>query len=264
MSPVASTDSVQQDIDTLVATSCSWGLKINVKKCAVLRFSRQIDPNPPSYMLGTHALPNASSAVDLGVTVDTSMKFHSHVQSVAQKASGLSYSLLKSTVCRSRDFMIFLLTTHIRPVLEYCSCLWVTDYVGDLRQLENVQRRWTKKIDGLSSLSYSERLKSLKLYSIQGRLLRADLIQYWKILHGKSCIPPGEIFQLSPATRTRGHQFKLFYPTVNTDVRKRFFSVRRIHIWNSLPALAVCVQDLCAFKRMLDVHIHDMLYAFND
>ena len=258
------THSIQQDISLLAATSLSWGLKLNVKKCAVLHFSRHSDQTSPLYVLGNHSLPNTLSAVDLGVIIDTSLKFHSHVQSVAQKANRLAYSLLKSTVCRSREFMIFLLTTHIRPILEYCSCLWATDYVGDLRLLENIQRRWTKQIDGIKSLSYSERLATLQLYSVQGRLLRADLIQYWKILNRKSCISPGDIFLLSPETRTRGHRLKLFYPTINTDVRKRSFSVRRIHIWNSLPALAVCAQDLSTFKRMLDEHIHDMLYAFNE
>ena len=170
--------------------------------------------------------------------------YYSHVQSIAHKASGLSHSLLKATVCRSKEFMIFLLVTHIRPVLEYSSCLWYTGYVNDMRLLEKVQRRWTKQIEGLSALSYADRLKFLNLYSVQGRLLRADLLQYWKILNGRSSIVPTDIFQLSPETRTRGHRLKLFCPTVRTDVRKRFFSVRCLNVWNSLPASAVCAPDL--------------------
>ena len=67
-------------------------------------------------------------------------------------------------------------------------CLWNTGYAEDLRKLERVQRRWTKQVEGLGELPYSERLRQLKLYSVQGRLLRADLIQYWRILHGKSSI----------------------------------------------------------------------------
>ena len=74
--------------------------------------------------------------------------------------------------------VLFLLMAHIRPVLEYDSCLWNTKFVGDLRKLERVQRRWTKHIEGLRDLSYEERLGELGLYSVQGRLTRADLIQY--------------------------------------------------------------------------------------
>ncbi len=47
--------------------------------------------------------------------------------------------------------------------------------------LEQVQRRWTKKINGFVHYSYSDRLCRLNLYSVKGRLLGADLIQVWKI-----------------------------------------------------------------------------------
>ena len=89
----------------------------------------------------------------------TDVKFHGHVQSVAHKAGGLAENLLKSTVCRTPRFMLLLLTTHIRPILEYCSCVWNTGYVQDIYLLERVQRRWTKHIDGMEGFSYGERLK---------------------------------------------------------------------------------------------------------
>ena len=260
--PTTPVDAVQRDIDVLHSTALSWGLQINVRKSVVLRFPR---PQPgrtlPAYTLEGLALPTADTAADLGVTVDTDLKFHSHVQSIAHKASGLSHSLLRSTVCRSKEFMVFLLKTHIRPIMEYSSCLWHTGYLSDLRLLENVQRRWTTQIDGLRELSYPARLNALNLYSVQGRLRRADLIQYWKILNGRSTISPADMFHLAPETRTRGHRLKLFCPTVRTDVRKRFFSIRCLHIWNSLPASAACAPNLAQFKRMLDVHMRDMLFS---
>ena len=61
------------------------------------------------YTLDGLVLPTADTATDLGITVNTELKFHSHVQSIAHKASGFSHSLLKATVCRSKEFMIFLL-----------------------------------------------------------------------------------------------------------------------------------------------------------
>ena len=33
--------------------------------------------------------------------------------------------------------------------------------------------------------NYYERLKKLHLFSFYGRLLRADIIKYWKIFHGE-------------------------------------------------------------------------------
>ena len=256
---------VQNDINVLQKTSLSWGLHINIQKCAVLHFSRSpANLTMPTYTLNGNLIPIANKATDLGVTVDTDMKFHNHIMSTAHKAGGVAESLLKSTVCRSPAFMLFLLTSHIRPILEYCSCLWNTGYVQDIRLLERVQRRWTRHIDGMAGLSYGERLRALNLYSVQGRLLRSDIIQYWKILNGHSCITPSDLFQRPPHSRTRGHCQKLFPPITETDTRKRFFSVRCIALWNSLPRDAVCAPNVNSLKRVLDTCINDLLYSYPD
>ena len=260
---LSSTAQVQTDIDTLHSTAASWGLKMNSKKCAVLRFSKnRASAVPPVYFIDGHHIPSVESHVDLGVTVDCHLKFHEHARSVVHKASGLAQSFLRSTVCRSREFMLFLLITHLRPVLEYGSCVWNTGYLEDLRTLENVQRRWTKQIEGLSTLSYADRLRSLNLYSCQGRLMRADLIQCWKIFNGKSCITPVDLFCLPPQARTRGHCHRIFPTCTRSDVRKRFFTVRCIAAWNSLPAEAVCAPDVTSFKGMLEAHARERLFAF--
>ena len=261
--PTVPTTTVQRDIDTLHSRAASWCLKMNPSKCAVLRFTRsRANVEPPVYFLGDQQIPFVERHADLGVIVSSDLKFHEHIRDVVRKASGLATSFLKSSVCRSPDFMMFLLTTHIRPVIEYCSCLWHTGYLEDLRALENIQRRWTKHIDGLDTLSYGERLQSLKLYSVQGRLMRADLIQCWKIFSGNSPISPDDLFDRPPQERTRGHRHKIFPTITHTDVRKRFFSVRCIPAWNALPADVACSSSLANFKKKLDGCMHDALHAY--
>ena len=55
-------------------------------------------------------------------------------------------------------------------------------YIGDIKFLERIQRRWTRAVSGLSDLPYSERLRRLDLFSYQGCLLRSDLMWVWKIM----------------------------------------------------------------------------------
>ena len=252
---------IQNDIKVLNFTSNSWGLKINREKCAVLRFSRNFkDLVPPSYSLENRPIPVCKSHGDLGVTVDTELKFHEHIGTAAHKASGLCHSFLKSTVCRSPDFMLFLLKTHIRPLIEYASCVWNTGYRTDLLKLERVQRMWTKQIDNMQDLTYEERLSELELFSVQGRLLRADLIMYWKIFHGKSCIKPEMVFAQPRRSSTRGHCYKIHVPRVALDVCQRSFSNRCISIWNSLPGCVVTAPALTSFKRGLVNAIGEKLY----
>ena len=78
--------------------------------------------------------------------------------------------------------MIAIPKLHIRLILEFGSTVRNIGYLGDLRLLESVQRRWTKHIDGLVDLAQADHLKALNLHSVQSRLLRADL-KCWKIFH---------------------------------------------------------------------------------
>ena len=80
---------VQSDIDVLYSTSLSWGLQMNPKKCAVLRFSRPYsDLAPAEYLMNGDAIPSVKLHLDLGVLVDTDLKFHDHIRSAVHKAGG--------------------------------------------------------------------------------------------------------------------------------------------------------------------------------
>lgn len=113
-------------------------------------------------------------------------------------------------------------------------------------------------------LTYDERLKKLDLYSVQGRLLRADIIQYWKIFHGQSRIKPEDLFTQPLHSNTRGHRFKIHVPRVSLDVRKRSFSYRCVAIWNGLPDEVVASADLNSFKMALANTIHSKLYEYSE
>ena len=82
------------------------------------------------------------------------LKFHDHIGSVVHKAFRLCHSFLKSTVCGSPEFMLLLLKTHIRPLMEYASCVWNTWCKEDLLKLEQVQMMWTRGIDSLQDETY--------------------------------------------------------------------------------------------------------------
>ena len=245
---------VQRDIDALVHTSKSWGLEMNVSKCVCLRFcSRALDAQhvgDSPYTVGSKSIRFASSHSDLGVTIDRSLKFHDHIRRSANVCNALTTNIFSCTLNREAEFLINIYKSHIRPKLEYCSPLWNVGYMGDLRVLERVQRRWTRAVLGLEDLSYGDRLSRLNLFSFQGRLLRADLILVWKIFNNKCAISPEQVFVMDTSF-TRGHNFKLYLPRTNLEVRKRFFSVRVIHSWNSLANDTVCSTSLNVFKCLL-------------
>ena len=157
--------------------------------------------------------------------------------------------------------MVTLFVTHIRPILVYCSCVWNVGYSRDTSLIESVQRGWTKNFDRLQGLNYKERLKSLKLFLIKGWLLRSDLIKYWKII---CCDVAGcdltVLFQRSLEERTRGHRCRLVMPCCNTDVRKHFFNVHCIKVWNEFPGRIVEAGSFSTFKALLAEYLRDVLF----
>ena len=251
--PENNTTNFQEDIDLLQETAASWGLSMNLKKCAVMRFQRRYQDSlqRPNYYLNGGQLPWTHSHTDLGVTIDDNLKFHEHVRVAARKAGAVAHNFLKATVCREPDFMIHILVTHIRPVLEYASVVWNTGYREDARRLEAVQRLWTRHVKGLEGQEYGERLKSLDLFSVTGRLLRIDLIKCWKIFHGLSPIEPTDFWDIATDQRTRGNRFKIKVRRCQLDATTRLFSTRVISSWNSLPDWVVSSSSLAEFKSAL-------------
>ena len=170
---------LQSDLDRVCAVAKSWNLRLNIDKCVVMRFGACNAGNnlDCSYNLDGQLLKFVTSQRDFGVLVYSRLHFHDHVCKVVRKARGLSSELLQSTICCSSVFMVSLFVSHIRSNMDFCSNVWNVGYLGDVRLLESVQRRWTREITSISHLTYVEKLKALELLSIFGRLLRADLIK---------------------------------------------------------------------------------------
>lgn len=61
--------------------------------------------------------------------------------------------------------------------LEDRTQFWYTHFKNDFEKLNRVQKGFTKTVQGLENLHYSERLKKLNLFSLSKRRLRDDLIK---------------------------------------------------------------------------------------
>ncbi|KAK4828807.1 hypothetical protein QYF61_000864 [Mycteria americana] len=103
--------------------------------------------------------------------------------------------------------------------------------------LEWVQRRATKMIRGLEHLSYEDRLRDLGLFSLEKTRLRGDLIKDGDKLFSRAC-----------CNRTRGNCFKRKEGRFRLDIRKKFFTMRVVKHWNSLPGEVVAAPSLETFK----------------
>ena len=100
---------------------------------------------------------------DLGVYIDPKLKFKNHIKNTVKKSSFTSYKILKNFTFRKANILVPLFKTLVRPILEYGNVIWANGIKKYMTKIENVQRKFTKHISGMSKLPYEERLRKIKL-----------------------------------------------------------------------------------------------------
>ena len=190
---------------------------------------------------------------DLGVTIDEHLSFSKHINNIARKAHARCSLIMKCFQSKRLDCLVKAYVTYVRPLLEYNSPVWSPHWAKDIRTLERVQKRFSKKLPALHDLSYSERLERLGLERLEARRIRADLVLTYKIVSGLSELTLSDFFTLSNVTQTRGHMYKLCMPKFRTDVRKYCFCFFFVAIWNDLPADKINFNSLASFTRTLSL-----------
>jgi len=129
--------------------------------------------------------------------------------SICTKAMRILGIINRTIVFRHQDIMLRLYKSLVRPHLEYCTAAWSSYYCKDKELIKRVQRRFTRMIPDLKDLPYEQRLAKTKLWSLEDRRTRADLIKVYKIIHRLSTVRFSTFFELSHNERTRGHSLKL-------------------------------------------------------
>ena len=252
---------LQQDILALEKWSKLWQLNFNCSKTFVMHLGKN---NPGyTYNMSGKQLETVKEHKDLGVLVDSELKFHHHSCNVTNKASQVLGIIKKSFTYLDSYTFPLLYKSLVRPHLEYANVIWGPTYVTDSNNVESVQRRATRWITELSDLPYHARLQHLNLPALAYRRHRADMIMTYNILHHNLDINPSNFFQLHTSTATRGHNYKIYKPHAAKNIRNHFFAIRVINHWNNLPWAAVNSPSINDFKRNIDDHYYPQSLDYN-
>ena len=81
--------------------------------------------------------------------------------------------------------MLTLWKTLIMCHLDYCSQLWSPSRAGDIQSLELLQKAYLRRITGMAGKTYWDQLLQLKLYSLERRRERYQMIYTWRIIEGQ-------------------------------------------------------------------------------
>ena len=188
-------DELQLTLNRLVDWSNQWQLKLSVGKCGSLLITgNSKSDDSHELFIDKENLAVFDTVRDLGVIVDPSLNFSKHIDNAISKANQRLYLLLKSFKNRNISLMVFAFKVYILPLLDYCSPIWSPCKLLDIDRIENVQRSFTKKLDGLIDLPYPQRLIACNLPSLELRRVWADLVLCFKIVHNQIALSFGDFF----------------------------------------------------------------------
>ena len=248
---------LQDTIHSFLGWSDTWLLRFNSDKCKVLHIGSK---NPRhEYDIsnddGICKLETTNNEKDLGVYIDENLNFDFHITTTVKKARSMAGMLQRHITYKTKDIMVPLFKALVRPVLEYAVSAWCPYMKKDIKRIENVQQQFTKRIKGLRELTYTERMKKLKLPSLLYRRIRGDMIEVYKILN--NYYDPLTTKKLLTFNNnghfTRTNNMKLEKPSFNTKKFHMFFRNRVINLWNRLPSDTVSSKSLNTFKNNMDL-----------
>ena len=223
---------MEEDLKRVYSYAANENLSFNANKFQLLRYSRGNDANID--IQHTYTSPDkgiiakSRSTKDLGVIMSENGLFTEHIMDLKNRIKKLSGWVLRTFRSRCKTVILTLWKSFLLTRIEYASPLWHPSKIGEMQEVEGLQRTFTSKITSLKHLSYWERLETLGLYSIERRFERYQVIFAWKISEG-IVIPERPLEMTELNTRT-GRKFVISH---GENLKQPFYRMKRV--FNSLP-----------------------------
>jgi hypothetical protein len=144
-------------------------------------------------MLGGIILDRVDSINDLGVIMDSKVSFTGHIDVTVGRALAL-LGFVKRLSCEFRDLYTLktFYVSHVRPKLEYASCVWRPFYGANIDRIERVQKKFVwYALRGLGWTNmcnlppYVDRCALIRLETLAERRANACVMFIFDILSGR-------------------------------------------------------------------------------
>ena len=174
-------EDLQNGLDNLYNWTKYSLVRFHPGKCVTMRLMPRQTNTQLFYNIDETKLRTVNSEQDLGLIIGNELTFKEHIHLKVKKANALFGMLRKTFVHLDKEMFKQLFIAIVRPHLEYGAAVW-NQYKKELiRLIENVQRRASRQVAGISHLPYNRRLEEMKLPTLQYRRFRGDMIKVYKL-----------------------------------------------------------------------------------
>ena len=241
---------LQEDLNRVAQWANMWQMDLNPDKTRLLVIGNQ-NVNF-EYMLDNEIIETVNFINDIGVTIQSNLKFTMHCVNIVKKAYFVIHKIFSIFKNHDYHFYLKMYLCYVRPLLEYSSQVWSPALQCNIDKVERVQRYYTRRILKHVNMSYEQRLEFLSIEKLETRRKKADLIFFYKIINGLTDVNLNEETDVYKfVNSSRGHNKHLFTYYSRTDKRKYFWSNRIVKNWNDLEEQIVNSTSTKAFANSI-------------
>ena len=211
----------------------------------------QLSHLPLDLVLNGAKIDQVSEHRLLGIT---KLRWDSHINNVCKTVSRRVFLLSKLRYIVDIDTRKLFFNAHIKPHIDYASAVW--DGCSDVlkKRLNSLRRRAVKLILPDTTLTTDQKLKEMRIMSLQKQLEYNKGLFMYRLLSNEAPEYISNLYTLTPSRYSSSRNYHLSLPRPRIDIFETSISFSGAHLWNNLPLTVRSCQSLSSFKRKLRAH----------
>lgn len=234
-------------------------LKLNVEKTNYMVFKTSQNKNPidPAIVYNNCLIERTFNTKFLGLTIDESLTWGSHVDNLLKKLNSGIYALSKMSFLANPNILKMLYFAHIHSHISYGLCLYGSTKVANLESILKIQKRAIRVILRLKSdESVRQHFKNLQILTVYGQYI-LDTILITKRNLGSSTEQTHSYNTRNRREIIHAHHRLEFYNKGPTYAGLKFIK--------QIPQALKAEQNMVKFKRNLKSYlIGKVIYSFSE
>ena len=203
-------------------------------------------------------IPSLEQCKDLGVIFSSDLSWSQHYSVISAKAYcklGLLRRTFSSLVPVDVKKQLYL--SLVRSQLSYCSPVWRSHLLRDIKSLETIQRCATKYILCDYASDYRDRLINLHILPLMYRFELHDILFLVKALKSPDkSFPLMDHIKFATSTTRSASSSKLVHVCSKTTLGHHSYFSRVVRLWNSLPPI-----DLSLSYSTIKYHLKKIFWS---
>ena len=161
------------------------GMAFHPQKCSVFSVTSSRTPIRFNYQLKGVILELQDSTKYIGVDLQSSLSWKTHIDRISKKANSMLGLLGRNLRSCKEDTKANAYLTVVRSNLEYCSSVWNPHHKDQVHKVEMVQRRAARLTTNRyrNTSSVSSMLDHLQWESLEAWRSKIQLILLYKVVH---------------------------------------------------------------------------------